>query len=1141
MATAITINGSVTLDESSGLQNTGVPAGAEDNNDSDVAFSIASTPLPTSFSNRLFNSAANGGLGLSTTFATNNGVAESASNFIQVSAGSGSTVASLGFVKDDGSALPVYAGVATGGVATGLSAVNGGAISLFADATLGNRMVLGLDANNDIVFAIFMDPNAALTSSRVWTVQFEAISNPIATNPDDPVDLTGFIDVAATTSLSFTFDELHSGSNLFGAVGTTTNSVIVIAEHPKLKADGTLDSSGQVIKTSQGGTGATIGVDSQMFDPGEGAYFTYSTGSVDNFLAGNLSQTEANDSHSIQYGGTQTATSASATISQTQGPDPAAMTIAAFDVAGTPQQTAFVNGLIDGTGIGASVPITSVTIHKANGTTESETAGGPDTSTHISFASGIATVSGLGSGDEIEWTTTSPHDRALIKGVAGKFDIGKFEIAQATAAHEDIGAQLRFEDDGPSITATAGGPTLTVDETVFATDATGSFAAQFNAVFGADGQGATPVSYALSTPGGASGLTDTATGASVELTLESGQVVGRAGAGGPIVFVVSVDSSGNVTLDQRRAVVHPDASNPDDSKTLSSASLVVLTTTATDKDGDQASAPLNIGQQLVFKDDGPSITATAGGPTLTVDETVLATDATGSFVAQFNAVFGADGQGATPVSYALSTPGGASGLTDTATGQSVQLFKEGANVVGRAGSAAGAIVFVVSVDSSGVVTLDQRRAVVHPTTDPDESKTLSAASLVVLTATATDADGDQASAPLNIGQQLVFKDDGPAIGPIDNSTVNFAANASATKTLNGAVGADPNAAPYTVVSFNSPIFIPSINNTELHGIASNNNTTITYWADTSGDTIFGNAGDTGFYKLELSQTANSGAGSYTFTVLVDPPPAVLEFTFDELHSGSNLFGAVGDVANSIIVIAEHPKLKADGTLDTSGQVIKTSQGGTGATIGVDSQMFDPGEGAFFTYGKGSDPNFLAANLSQTEADNSASINYSGGTQNATGASATISQTQGPDPATMTIAAFDVADAPQQKAFVDGISTGTGIGASVPITSVTIHKANGSTESETAGGPDTSTHISFAASVATASGLGSGDEIEWTTSSPHDRALIKGVAGKFDIGKFEIIQAQPTAAQDLPFTVQATDGDSDFAQAPFNVHINPVIV
>ena len=159
MATTITINGSVTLDESSGLQNSGIPnpVSGEDNNDSDVSLSTLQSTV-AAFYNRLFNNGANGGLGLSTTFATNNGVAESASNFITVSGG---TVASLGFVQDDGSALPVYAGVATGGVATTLSAVNGGTISLFADATLGNRMVLGVDANNDIVFAIYMDPNAA--------------------------------------------------------------------------------------------------------------------------------------------------------------------------------------------------------------------------------------------------------------------------------------------------------------------------------------------------------------------------------------------------------------------------------------------------------------------------------------------------------------------------------------------------------------------------------------------------------------------------------------------------------------------------------------------------------------------------------------------------------------------------------------------------------------------------------------------------------------------------------------------------------------------------------------------------------------------------------------------------------------------
>src|SRR6266498_4320693 len=107
MATTITINGSVTLDESAGLQNSGVAVGAEDNNDSDVSLATLQSGA-LSFYNRLFNAAGSGGLGLSTTFATNNGVAESASNFIAVSGG---TATSVGFFKDDGSALPVYAGV----------------------------------------------------------------------------------------------------------------------------------------------------------------------------------------------------------------------------------------------------------------------------------------------------------------------------------------------------------------------------------------------------------------------------------------------------------------------------------------------------------------------------------------------------------------------------------------------------------------------------------------------------------------------------------------------------------------------------------------------------------------------------------------------------------------------------------------------------------------------------------------------------------------------------------------------------------------------------------------------------------------------------------------------------------------------
>ena len=163
-----------------------------------------------------------------------------------------------------------------------------------------------------------------------------------------------------------------------------------------------------------------------------------------------------------------------------------------------------------------------------------------------------------------------------------------------------------------------------------------------------------------------------------------------------------------------------------------------------------------------------------------------------------------------------------------------------------------------------------------------------------------------------------------------------------------------NTTPCTIDTFTTDI---TINGTALKGIITADKETVTYFADTNGDTIFGDTGDTAFYKLQLSETANSAAGSYTFTVLVNPPPAELNFTFDQLHSGSNLFGTVGDAANAINVIGEHPVLKADGTLDSSGDVIKTSQGGTGATIGVNSQMFDPTEGAYFTYLKIPQPGF----------------------------------------------------------------------------------------------------------------------------------------------------------------------------------------
>ncbi|WP_338821646.1 DUF5801 repeats-in-toxin domain-containing protein [Bradyrhizobium septentrionale] len=328
----------------------------------------------------------------------------------------------------------------------------------------------------------------------------------------------------------------------------------------------------------------------------------------------------------------------------------------------------------------------------------------------------------------------------------------------------NIGQNLNFKDDGPSISTTGTEPTLIVDESALATNDAKSFAANFSSAYGADGAGT--LTYALSVVGGPSGLVDTATNQAVNLSLNGTVVEGRTAVSNDLVFTVSVDASGNVTLDQIRAVVHPNANDPDDSKTLASDDLVKLTATITDKDGDHQSATLNIGQNLNFKDDGPSISTTGTEPTLIVDESALATNDAKSFAANFSSAYGADGAGT--LTYALSVVGGPSGLVDTLTNEAVNLSVNGTVVEGRT-AVTNVLVFTVGVDASGVVTLDQQRAVVHdPNNGPNDTETLTSDDLIKLTATITDKDGDHRSATLNIGQNLVFTDDAPTItAPFD--------------------------------------------------------------------------------------------------------------------------------------------------------------------------------------------------------------------------------------------------------------------------------------------------------------------------------------------------------------------------------------
>ncbi|WP_230308674.1 DUF5801 repeats-in-toxin domain-containing protein, partial [Legionella pneumophila] len=105
-------------------------------------------------------------------------------------------------------------------------------------------------------------------------------------------------------------------------------------------------------------------------------------------------------------------------------------------------------------------------------------------------------------------------------------------------------------------------------------------------------------------------------------------------ATGDVVFNISVDGSGNVTLDQVRAVVHDNPLDPDESTgptQLSAAFFFFFFFFFFFLDGDSASATANIGLSFNFEDDGPSIVVSGATQTLTVDESVLATNDTQSF------------------------------------------------------------------------------------------------------------------------------------------------------------------------------------------------------------------------------------------------------------------------------------------------------------------------------------------------------------------------------------------------------------------------------------------------------------------------------------------------------------------------------
>ncbi|HEL8468514.1 DUF5801 repeats-in-toxin domain-containing protein, partial [Legionella pneumophila] len=173
----------------------------------------------------------------------------------------------------------------------------------------------------------------------------------------------------------------------------------------------------------------------------------------------------------------------------------------------------------------------------------------------------------------------------------------------------------------------------------------------------------------------------------------------------------------------------------DDQLAVLGNNLVSLTATAltTDGDGDTATASerIDLGGNVRFADDGPSVAVNVGneaGILLTTQDADTIGTATDAAVtsANFGNVFsntpnyGADGAGSTVMSYSLgliAASGADSGLDSN--GSNIYLYDISGTIVGstsatQAGVNAGNTVFDLSVDGAGVVTLRQYAEIDHP-------------------------------------------------------------------------------------------------------------------------------------------------------------------------------------------------------------------------------------------------------------------------------------------------------------------------------------------------------------------------------------------------------------------------------------------
>ncbi len=432
----------------------------------------------------------------------------------------------------------------------------------------------------------------------------------------------------------------------------------------------------------------------------------------------------------------------------------------------------------------------------------------------------------------VRHATPGTEDTAVLSGI-------QFEVTDSDDTSSTGSFNVTILDDVPSVDVIKGGDGSVLLTTRDAyTDSpddqdSASSTAKFADVFsvsatpGADGQASQTVVYTLNVVTAASGLQSHDQDINL-FKLADGTVVGATSATAPanatapsVVFSITVTNQGVVTVTQYQQVDHELAqtSGYDTDLAVLANGLVTLTATATltDRDLDVAtdSETVDLGGNIRFADDGPTLTNVSLGTGVQIDETNAMpggygvngiTAVSASAVITATAAFGADGPAnAASLTYSLELASTATPLATAVGDYPITLALVGTDTVeGRYNDGISTkVAFRLVIGTDGKLTLTEFVPLEHNQDGlaPLHNDSLNltdalGASLVTARITAKDFDGDTATATVAIGGAVTFLDDGPdAVN--DTDSIAAGSNGPALGNVITGVGTTNNGVDYS--------------------------------------------------------------------------------------------------------------------------------------------------------------------------------------------------------------------------------------------------------------------------------------------------------------------------------------------------------